>query len=388
MSVLFRSLTIIIGARCIEPLLLSNGCTGLLVAAAEGIHYLTPSGCVSKTKSGTLVFSDTIFKGIRQLYVAQDREDVTIWFRNIQDELGYSRTKTSGLAEKAISTMLLPAGRSSSFAPVVTGPSEVTGSLVRQMLIVNDRDGNLTLLEQSSDLGLWRKTPFFAASPSEPTELKSYTVTVKPFDQQGSPLIMGSILLSASLALSVIINGQNKLLTNVSSWYDCGADGTIDFIIPSDTLGAQAFKIDGLRSKEGELLTFTTAVYDPSTKPMARLAEKINARNSVDEFKTLKTVSGEDLLDKEIKSDAETMKGAYQGLQSVVRAYNTSSNSVSSSQSVATQSSHISSKAAKMAGRGVADAIGGFFMDAWNWVKEKIQEATDSWSNKPVNMTI
>ena len=81
-----------LGARCVASLLNEKGFTCLLIASNDGVHYLTVADSTSKDRPGKLIFSEPMFKNVRQLHVAQDHTDVTIWYQNAQGELGYTRT--------------------------------------------------------------------------------------------------------------------------------------------------------------------------------------------------------------------------------------------------------------------------------------------------------
>ncbi|KAH0372867.1 hypothetical protein KCU65_g919, partial [Aureobasidium melanogenum] len=309
---------------------------------------------------------------IRQLFVVQDKDDITIWFRNAKDELGYARAKVSNIEQTAISALLLPAGMSSAFAPVVSAPDVTTGLTVRQMVVSNDRQGNLCLLEQSGDLGLWRRTPFYEPSSVEPTPLKSYTVTMKAKDNKGTSLSHGSLRISASSSISALLNGRNILLTSIPTWFDCDQGGSLDFIIPSDGLGAQEIKIEAVRSESGELLEFTEIRYDPSQKPLKAMHAKLMEASSVEKFRALKTQSGQALFDANIKNDEKLMQASRSCLQTVTGAYNSMQ---LSSGSVPQKSSDTEALIKTM--RAVEDNFENALMDGFHWVKEKISEATD-----------
>lgn len=348
-----------------------------MISAPDGIRYLTAGESIVKDRNGTLILKADMFKNIRQLSVAQDKNDMTIWFRNAKDELGYVRTKADNIARAAVSSLLLPAGMSSAFAPVVSAPSTFTGDTVRQMVISNDRKGNIMLIEQSSDIGLWRKTPFYKPSKSTPSELKSYTVTVKAKDHQGNPLSYGSLRISASSSVSIILQGQNTLLKSIPTWFDCDQSGSLDFIIPSDSLGAQEIKIEKVRSLEGAILNFAKVKYDPSFKPMNILSEKLKAVSD-DKFDSLQTQSGEDLFDEDVKKDEDLMKNAKNCLQIITQAYADISpapvSSMALSSTVTTAS--LTTKMITTV-RSISNSFGDALMDGWFWITENIHKATD-----------
>ncbi|KAL1876851.1 hypothetical protein VTK73DRAFT_9153 [Phialemonium thermophilum] len=361
------------GARSISSIVNERGYTCLLIAASDGIRYLDVAASTSKDNPGKLLFDEDIFRNTRQLYVAQDKSDVTIWFRTIRDELAYTRSKREDLAGSAVTSLLLSAKLSTSFAPVVTRADALTGNTVRQMLISNDNHGNLMLLEQASDIGLWRKTPFYAPSSTTATEIKSYTVTMKAKENKDVPLSNGAVLLSASSTVSTILNGQNTLLTQVPIWFDCDENGSLDFIIPSDSLGSQTLRIDSLRTRDGDILDLQQVLYDPASKPMMALAKKLGELKDGHDFSSLKTCSGGSLFDADVSVDKNIMDGAFGCLKTITQAYSQLPGSGVSAKIAASASFGKVVTAAESASEDVGDLL----LDGWYWVREQMDNVTE-----------
>jgi hypothetical protein len=357
----------VLGSRCLTSFMNDKGYTCLLIACAQGIQYLTVADSTSKDRPGKLLFQDELVRDVRELVVAQDQKAVTIWFRNQVGELGYIRTTSAMLAETAVMSMLLPAGSSAAFAPVVSARDPLTGEATRQMIVSKNQLGKVQLLEQTEDIGLWRKTPFYAPTPMAPEELKSYTVTIKAKDQNGAALSRGSVYVSASSSLSIILNGRNLLLTKIPTWYDCDTTGSLDLIIPTESLGSQALRIERLRAQDGTIMPdFRSLDYDPAHKPMAQFVEKMqSAHDNSDAFRSLKTATGDNLFDASVANDTETLKAAQKQLQLVSAAY---SNTLSPAATTAQMVDAIAK---------ARDSAGSLLMDAWYWVQEKVHEATE-----------
>jgi hypothetical protein len=119
------------------------------------------------------------------------------------------------LAETVVMSILLPTRSSAAFVLVVSARDLLTREATRQMIVSKNQLGKVQLLEQTEDIGLWRKTPFYAPTPMALEELKSYTVTIKAKDQNSVALSRGSVYVSASLSLSIILNSSNLLLTKI-----------------------------------------------------------------------------------------------------------------------------------------------------------------------------
>jgi hypothetical protein len=351
-----------------------SGYTSLLIAAEDGIRILNVVQSTSKDQPGKLVLEDDMFKHIRQLHVAQDKSDLTIWFRTSKDELGYTRTKRESIAASAVSSLLLPAKHSTAFAPLVTRADALTGGSTRQMLISNDSSGNLMLLEHTADVGLWRQTPFHAPSASKATEVRSYTVTLKAKQASNVPLNNGAVYLSASSTLSIILNGRNILLTRVAQWYDTDVDGSLDFIIPSDTLGSQVFRVESVKTADGDILDFQEVVYDPAAKPMALLAKKIQSLKSGKDLAAMKTEKGEALFSADVQKDTKTLDSALGCLQMTMKAYEKlpSNGSTVAASAVTSNTAFVVNTA-----REASDEFGEAVLDGWYWVRGKIADITE-----------
>lgn len=344
------------------------------MAAAAGIQYLNVSEATSKDKAGKTIFDSDMFKNAKELNVVQDKTAVTLWLQTAKDELAYIRTDTTNLSGLAVSSLLLPSGQVTAFAPVVSRASAATGNCVRQMVVTNDKSGNLSLLEQTSDVGLWRRTPFYAPSQTVATELKSYTVSLKVRNANSQPLARGSVFLSASSTLCVIINGRYTLLTQVPTWYECDETGSLDFIVPSESLGSQVFRMESVKTQDGDILDFQEMFYDPAAKPMAVLAEKLSSIQSGDDLARLTTSSGKPLLSDAIKKDKKLLGGAQKCLKAVSQAYTQLPDNGSSALG---KTDTAEAATALKAGQKDTEGGAGLVLDDWHWITEMIDDVTD-----------
>ena len=344
------------------------------MAAAAGIQYLNVSEATSKDKPGKTIFDSDMFQNAKELNVVQDKTAVTLWLQTAKDELAYTRTDTTNLPGLAVSSLLLPSGQVTAFAPVVSRATTATGDCVRQMVVTNDKSGNLSLLEQTSDVGLWRRTPFYAPSQTAATELKSYTVSLKARDAKLQPLARGAVFLSTSSTLCVIINGRYTLLTQVPTWYECDETGSLDFIVPSDSLGSQVFRVESLKTRDGDILDFQEMFYDPAAKPMAVLAEKLSSVESADDLAKLKTSSGKPLLGEAVKKDKKLLSGAQKCLKTVSQAY---AQLPDDGTSALAKTDGSRAATASEAERNDASGGTGVVFDGWHWITEMIDDVTD-----------
>jgi hypothetical protein len=304
--------------------------------------------------------------------VAQDSNSVSLWFKTSRRELGYVRTSADKFSSGK-PALLLPEGSTSSFSACVTTPDPLNGNVTRQMLISNDSGGHLSLLEQSSDLGLWRSTPFYAPSSTKSTPVQSYTVTVKAKNKSGQAANNASLFVSASSTVSALLNGTNILLTKEPAWLECDTQGSLDFIIPTNSLSSQVITVEAMRSSNGQRLDFARKSFDPTAKVMAKMVSKVQHLASGQDLLSAKTDSGENLIPANAQVDLKDLDEARKHLLEVGRAYQTLD--ATSDKPVL----HSRAPAQPMVAMAVhqPEDLGDLLMDGWTWVKEKASEAVE-----------
>ena len=294
----------------------------MFIGATDGLHYVSSqeisSGAGGRTVGGNAV------KGIEKLTTVQDGTCVTCWFKNSQEELGYFRADVNAL-DNGYASMLLPAGQATNFSACLSQPNSLNGEVAWQTLISKDQDGNLTLLEQGSDVGLWRTKPFFVECEAENIQnilVESYTITIKVRDDKGIPIPKCEVFLSASATVSAFHNGQNSMLLGSGSWFTADETGSLDFIVPTKSLAAQILKISKLKPSGGAEMQLPKAVVvDPAKNAMVTLQSHIEKMKSGQDLASAKTQSGEPLFPKSQGSDFTLMKHALESLQTLNEAY-------------------------------------------------------------------
>ncbi|KAF7870614.1 hypothetical protein EAF04_004358 [Stromatinia cepivora] len=353
-------------ARCIASVFNGRGQSGLLIAAPDGLRYLSAIESTQKNSPGTLVQSTSMFRNITSLVVKQDGNHVSIWFQTSSEELGYLRTTNDQLSS-GISTLLMPAGQSSSFAPCISQPDSVNGHLSWQMLVSNDNYGNLTLLEQASDSGLWRPTPIYSPSNVCNIAVQSHTVTFHIKAADNSPLRAASAFIQSSSSVSVMYNGKNTIIPQSGAWYDSDDAGTLNFIIPTNSLGSQALNITSLKDQNGVLVPLTPVVFDPGNKAIQKLSENLAQLNSAADLRNAKTQKDEPLFGSDAPDDA-TLSQAITSLQTLKTAY-ADLPADGSARAIITPIVQTRS----------ADTLdlGDLIMDGLNWIKHKAEDVWD-----------
>ncbi|KAJ5646928.1 hypothetical protein N7490_003300 [Penicillium lividum] len=214
--------------------------SGRFVGSPQGLHSIS-SNETTKRGSSILLTEESSFRGAKDLFVAQGGPHLSVWARNNQDELGFLVTSCDHIYNSRVAT-LLPAGRATSFSAAVCKPAENL-STVKQILTVNDESGNLTLLEQSLDTGIWRTEPFYVEEGGNLMAIPSYTINMTALDDKKRPFCNGQVFIKSSSLLSATLNGRSDTLDPKGRWYSLDSAGDLALIIPTNGLTSQPLQI-------------------------------------------------------------------------------------------------------------------------------------------------
>ena len=305
-------------------------------------------------------------KDVRHLEVAQDGEFRTVWFTNRQEELGYIRTHNSEFSS-GHSALILPAKKASSFA-CVAQPSQSNGNVAWQMLMSLDRQGNLTLLRQANDTGIWKSEPFYVPSNTENFEVESYTITINTRKEDGMLVASGRAFIATASAVEAKLNGLSCTLTPDGGWYDIDDSGSLDFIIPTQSLGAQSLTISKLVDGDGKAIDTKPVVHDPSAKPMQKMHEKLASFKDSKALAQAKTGTGASLFAS--APDMKELDGALTCFKTLGQAY-------TKLPSDGTSALAKGFKRADAIAEVTAVETTELAMDGWEWIKKKAHDAVE-----------
>ncbi|KAL9106679.1 MAG: hypothetical protein Q9227_008331 [Pyrenula ochraceoflavens] len=343
--------------------------SGLLVGSSEGVRQVDARNVDEKQNPGTLISANTVsLKSIRSLEIAQDGICSTMWFTNSLDELGYIRTQ-HGDFSSGLGAMVLPAKQASSFAVCTAQPSDSNGNVAWQMLISVDRQGSLRLLQQASDTGIWRPEPFYMPSNNTNFEVESYTITLKVSGADSLPLTSGRAFVASASSVEATLNGVSCTLTPDGDWYDVDDAGSLDFIVPTQSLGAQSLEITKLVDSQGNKVALPQRfVHDPAMKPMQNMYNKMKSYKDAKELAAAKTGDGSSLFTN--TPDSKDLEGA-------VKCFQTLSDAYAKMPRDGTSTLVRGYKRAEAVAEATNAKVEEVSMDAWHWLKSKIHDAVD-----------
>ncbi|KAF2835860.1 hypothetical protein M501DRAFT_1007694 [Patellaria atrata CBS 101060] len=307
------------GATCISAIRDKRSASALIFGSPAGLSYLDSASAVDKKITHVLISDDNKVHGRKTLEVAQDTDVLPIWFTSNSDQLGHIRTNVSDVTARQIPdpVLLLPAGQSTSFAPAIS----------RTVIFDNDVVCH-----------------FYSSDDAIKYEVKSYSITLKAFNDDDSPVPNASVQVSSASAITGILNGSAVTLSSTGYWYLVDSQGMLNFIVLTESIASQVLTISGIKNSKDDILKADQVVFDLSRNPIDSLGAKLDSLQSTEDLKDATTQNGKPLFDPNNMPSDDDSKQGLSYLKSPHGAYFS-----------------------------LLDEL----MDGWQWVKEKTEDAID-----------
>jgi hypothetical protein len=349
--------------------------SALILASNEGLH-LYSSADTTENAEPTLITRAACFHGARDLYISQDNHNISIWAHNFRDELGFLYGSIDKLHMARMSS-LLPAGRATTFTALVTrGQSH---SPARQTLLAADGSGNVTLLSQTLDTGIWRQEPFYAEEGGDLKPVQSYTISLVACEGASELARNGRIRLKTSSAQTITVNGSLMTLDANGTWCQLSAEGELALIIPTNGITNQPLEVLELQTFAGKDLTIADGkIIDASSKVISGLSSL-----GTPEGLANATAKGSQnsLWSGQGKPSEGDLKNAAACFSAITHGHVGLPSDGSIVKPVVTAASEM-----RVMAHGLSDGLTEVFMDGFHWIKESIDEVT-SWVVKAAGKT-
>jgi hypothetical protein len=339
------------------------------VSCADGLTYFDTKSAAEGGMLGQLVSTSPLFQSCRQLTIAQEGSRLAIWTVNSADELGYMRTDRAQF-HKGTPVLLLPAGQASTFQPLLQETPGAESSVTVQSLIINDSQGNLSMLTQASDTGLWQNEPLYVSDSRKTYEISSYTTRILLRDEHGAAVKSGRAFITTAAMAQATCNGRRVNLTQSGTWFLADESGEITFITPTRDIGTPAMTVEKLKTANGQDLILKPVIVDPAKKVLDRLSH-INENY---DFNNATTQSGKKLFESGSAPDKETLKSAASCFKQLNMAYTALPDNGAS---IATAAGALSVNSATIITRTALEKVGDVLWDAWHYIEQKIKDVRD-----------
>jgi hypothetical protein len=146
--------------------------------------------------------------------------------------------------------LFLPAGQASTFEPLLQEVTDAKSSVTVQSLIINDSQGNLSMLTQASDTGSWQNEPLYVSDSRKTYELSFYTTRILLHDEHGAALKSGRAFIIAAAVAQATCNGRRVNLTQLGAWFPADDSGEITFITPTRDIGTPTMTVERLKTAD------------------------------------------------------------------------------------------------------------------------------------------
>ncbi|CAI7651152.1 unnamed protein product [Penicillium glandicola] len=345
----------------------------LVLSDKFGLHVLEYSDL--KLQSTCITEDENLVKCRSLQSTHHENGEINIWFRSSSNKVGYIHVKGNTfrdiVRDKAIippPTLLLPAGDSVYAEPLALGKCKGHNW---QSIIIADNNGSLTHLQQASDTGHWHQKPFYIHHHEGLHEVDSYTITIRPLQEDLSPLISGWVQIRSSSAVTGYLNGRNATLSPNPQWYETDFEGILNFIIPTTSMACPTLTVTELKSYADTQIHVKPTVIDPSKKVANQLDQTFDRIGSWEGLKDLKTQSGKHMLDHNAMPRDSELKDSFSHLKTLHDAHKKLSLHGDTTTFYAADGSFIPPP------ESIFDSIS----DAWHYVTRAVHEAED-WAVK------
>ncbi|PVF91371.1 hypothetical protein CPB86DRAFT_878560 [Serendipita vermifera] len=247
----------------------------------------------STGKGTTIIGSSDSPLGIKDIHTAQSGNAVTVWYTTGSDAAYYYSASTSSMGNGRL-VQLLRDGAGGQISGLLSSKNK-DNLLVNTLLSVNE-SGDLTILQQASDTGMWESHPFFIPATTENLEIPSFTIRIQAHPDTVAP--QGNTLgcqlhLTASGFVRVQSNGRTAVLDRNGAWYQADHTGTVTIIIATTDISCCTLQVDKFKAPKHDEIPLNVPVLAPSSKLNHKLAQIKDGKDLLDAT----TQSGKKLIE-------------------------------------------------------------------------------------------
>jgi len=345
------------GARSLASITNALGYTDLLVGG-DGLYHFTSKAASHSHRAGTLLTSDAVFQGLKQLYIAKAEKHISVWVENKDGTIVYQLMNLDASGGISVRTTPIPLlSRHPSMGRFAASLNPDNGSQQFFLIVHN----NLVLLEQSGSTRLWQTTLVAVPSIGRNLEFSSYTSHINLTDSNGKPLLGAKVLLSSSGWTDITVNGHVYSVGQRGIPVTTDSLGNLTVILAVNDIASHIFTLTDLPN--GRILDGQTYVVNPSKKIIDGLAKiKTGA-----DLRNAKLQNGQPLLSGS-KNDIDKAAKVISQLHGVLSRVPSNGTSVCSASTVA----GLNATTAQVALAATEYAI----WDIWHWIEGAFDKVT------------
>lgn len=270
------------GASCLTSYLDPTTNESVLLVGGDNITQYTFHQYVDAGGSGTPIATGGDSLGLKDIHVAQSGDSLTIWYTTVADGAQYYSTQISDI-NNGLLVPLLADGTGGQISGVLSASAGNAKVLVNTLLSVNGQ-GDLTLLQQASDTGMWETHPFYTPSDTNNMKVRSFTLRIRALTDTMTleqSVSNCQLHLVSSGLVHVLCNGMATTLTQDGGWYQADDTGVLTIIISTADISCHTVQADMFRPTQGPDIALTTTVLNPMQKVNSNLAAMNLTGNSL-----------------------------------------------------------------------------------------------------------
>lgn len=367
-----------------------------MLVAGDHITCFLPRDYLSHRGTGKVIDNLEKVPGLKDIHCSQTQEDLRLWYTTAENAVHYYTTTTADLS-KGLRIPLLPEGQGGRVSGLLcTQARDEKSNLLVSSLLSVDQDANICLLQQDSASKVWQKYPFFVSSERNVREVQSYMLRFRVIQNKDSEetdndseMILGSSLyVTCSGLVRCFVNGKATIISPTGGWYKTDAKGVLNILLQTEDATCHQFtaeryrpvEIPGEKSPQNSERLIADPMLDPSEKVVGRL-KKIKTEA---DLRGLRRQDGTPLVGPDVPdSDVSQAAKAFQQLSARADEIHSDKYQKRTAYKMAIQELSSQSASGEIAPHGFLDDAGDWMVGAWNWVSEKVHDATD-WGLKRV----
>ncbi|KDQ53519.1 hypothetical protein JAAARDRAFT_209881 [Jaapia argillacea MUCL 33604] len=283
------------GAQCLTAYEDSTANSTVFLVGGDVITQYTYDDYKKSTGTGTTIVQDPDSNplGIKDIHNALNGTNITVWYTVGSDAAFYYSASTSSMGQGLL-VQLLPDGAGGQISGLLASKND--DDVLVNTLVSVDESGDLTILQQASDTGMWESHPFYIPSTTDNLNIPSFTIRVKAHTDttdKGERVSGSKLHLTASGFVRVQSNGVTTTVSKNGAWYTADHTGTVTVIIATADMSCYTLQVDKFQADGGDEISLDVPLLVPSSKINKKLAAITSGQDLLD----AKTQTGENLID-------------------------------------------------------------------------------------------
>ena len=261
-----------LGATCLASYVDLDKKSSVFLVGGDKITQYTYDDYKKSKAVGTTLSMDPPSE-LKDIHTDWENDQITIWFTTLTDAAYYYAASTKSIDDGTL-VQLLPDGAGGQMSSLLY--SDDAQSVLVRTLVSVDEAGNLALLQQASDTGMWEARPLYVSSDRDNIEVDSFTIRIKALsdvvNDENQYTLGCSLHIAASGYVRVLRNGKAAFLNQGGDWFEADLAGVVTIIIPTADMSCQTLTIDQFKALNGNVTPLDVPVINPSSKLNDNLA--------------------------------------------------------------------------------------------------------------------